>query len=530
MFKKEEFEEFNGTLSNLADLPNYLEKINQNILNIDKKISNQISKENNKMTPKVNSLKVKYSENKKKKEDLNELKNIVKKSIEGINGIIDDEKFDVKKTSNNLDSKKKGKNLSNQLSAKNNKIVNNSNKNNDMINNQNKIEKSKTETARLENRKFNKKNNSNIISENEINNILLKNSNNRYINNPSNEEEPQERKLTINKIEPISNKEKRNPSKSPNRIYSFKPKSSKRKISISTSETNVNKNNDKKISSTLNNDLEIGIINKKDSLKKNQIVENCNIIIDKNYKQKSNNIKEKENLKNNDLNKNYNEGKNKSSLNKLSSKNSSGVNSVNIYSKDIPKNIEINDILKMMLFYNEYILTKLNFNNYDKMIMNSYSSFLYDKIFQSENKNNNIDINEDEEIDNKEKSVMIIQRKWRDYKIKNYFKRNKNKNINDELRKFTVDNFIDKEGFGIRKVIGNLNLSLENFINLKQKNNFIKELKKGILGFNNKQEKYKFYKEYINNKILKNNINEFMTIENKTMTNKSEDEETIDNN
>ena len=59
MFKKEEFEEFNGTLSNLADLPNYLEKINQNILNIDKKISNQISKENNKMTPKVNSLRFK---------------------------------------------------------------------------------------------------------------------------------------------------------------------------------------------------------------------------------------------------------------------------------------------------------------------------------------------------------------------------------------------------------------------------------------------------------------------------------------
>ena len=301
-------------------------------------------------------------------------------------------------------------------------------------------------------------------------------------------------------------------------------------VLISTSKTNVNKNNDKKISSTLNNDLEIGIINKKDSLKKNQIVENCNIIIDKNYKQKSNNIKEKENLKNKDLNKNYNEGKNKSSLNKLSSKNSSGVNSVNIYSKDIPKNIEINDILKMMLFYNEYILSKENFNNNDKMIMNSYSSFLCDKILQSDNKKCISDDNEDEIIDNKEKSVMIIQRKWRDYKINNYLKRNKNKNINDELRKFTVDNFIDKEGFGIRKVIGNLNLSLENFINLKQKNNFIKELKKGILGFNNKQEKYKFYKEYINNKILKNNINEFMTIENKTMTNKSEDEETIDNN
>ena len=59
MSKKEEFEEFNGTLSNLADLPNYLEKINQNILNIDRKISNQFSKENNKANPKLNSLRVK---------------------------------------------------------------------------------------------------------------------------------------------------------------------------------------------------------------------------------------------------------------------------------------------------------------------------------------------------------------------------------------------------------------------------------------------------------------------------------------
>ena len=530
MHKKVDFEEFNGTLSNLADLPNYLEKINQNILNIDKKISNQISKENNKMTPKVNSLRVKYSDNKNKKEDLNELKNIVMKSIEGINGIIDDEKFDIKKSSNNIDSKRIGKKSFKQISTKNNKIQNNSNKNNEMINNKKNIEKSKTETARLENKKFNKKNNSNVISENEMNNILLKDPNNRYNNNPSNEEEPQERKLTINKIEPISNQENRNQSKSPNRIYSFKPKSNKRKISISTSETNVNKNKDKKIISTLSNDLEIRIINKNDSLKKSQIVENCNIIIDNIHNQKSNNVNETHILKNKDNNQNYQEDKTKSSRDKVSSKISNKVNSINIYSKDIPKNVEINDIFKMMLFYNEYILSKLHLNNKDKMIMNSYSSFLYDKINQIENKNNIIDNNEDEEIDNKEKSVMIIQRKWRDYKIKNYFKNKNNKNINNEFRKLTVDNFIEKEGFGIRKVIGNLNLSLENFINLKHKNNFIKELKKGILGFNNKEEKYKFYEEYINNKILKNNTSEFITIENKTITNKSEDEETIDNN
>ena len=41
--------------------------------------------------------------------DLNELKNIVKQSIEGINGIIDDEKFDIKKSTSNIDSKKTGK-------------------------------------------------------------------------------------------------------------------------------------------------------------------------------------------------------------------------------------------------------------------------------------------------------------------------------------------------------------------------------------------------------------------------------------
>ena len=125
---------------------------------------------------------------------------------------------------------------------------------------------------------------------------------------------------------------------------------------------------------------------------------------------------------------------------------------------------------------------------------------------------------------------MIIQRKWRDYKLKKYLKNKKNKNINNELRKLIVDNFIEKEGFGIRKVIGNLNLSLENFINLKHKNHFIKEVKKGIIGFNKKKEKYKYYKEYINSIILKNNINEFITIENNTITNKSEDDDTIDNN
>ena len=527
MFKKEEFEEFNGTLSNLADLPNYLEKINQNILNIDKKISNQISKENNKMTPKVNSLRVKYSENKNKKEDLNELKNIVKQSIEGINGIIDDEKFDIKKSTSNIDSKKTGKKTFKQLSSKN-KIINNSNKNNGMINNQKKIEKSNTEIVRLENKKLNKKYNSNIISQNDLNNILSKGPNNRYINNHSNEEEPQERKLTINKIEPISNKENRNQSKSPNRVYSFKPKNNKRKISISTSETNVNKNNDNKIISTLNNDLEIGILHKRNSLKKSQVIENCNIIIDNISNQKDRN--KKENLKNQDLNQNNHEDKIKSSLNQLSSKNSHKVNSINVYSKDIPKNVEINDILKMMLFYNEYILSKENFNNNDKMIMNSYSSFLCDKILQSDNKKCISDDNEDEIIDNKEKSVMIIQRKWRDYKLKKYLKNKKNKNINNELRKLIVDNFIEKEGFGIRKVIGNLNLSLENFINLKHKNHFIKEVKKGIIGFNKKKEKYKYYKEYINSIILKNNINEFITIENNTITNKSEDDDTIDNN
>ena len=514
MSKKEEFEEFNGTLSNLADLPNYLEKINQNILNIDRKIANQFSKENNKANPKLNSLRVKYSENKNKKEDLNELQNIVKKSIEGINEMIDGDKLDFKKS---INESKKYKNKSFKPSKKHSNNFKSQNKNVSSNQNPKKFEKSITEVI-LDKNIINKKNKSNITSENDINTIYSKITNNRY-NSPSNEEEPKERKLAINKIEAkTTSQDKRNPSKSPNRIYSFKPKSSKRQISISTTDIN----NENKLTS--NPDLNNEIKSQKDNtLKKSQIVENCNIVIE-NINEKTNNSIEKNSSKNNKI---KNKEKPKSSYTKSSSKKYK--NGENVYSKEIPKNIKINDIFKMMIFYNEYILSKMNFNQNEKRIMNSYSSFLISKISEYENKKDIMNNSEEDEIFNQEKSAKIIQRKWRNYIVQKFIK--EKKNINDELKKMIVYNFIEKEGFKSRKIIGNLNSSLDDFINLNQKDNFIEEIRKIIYGFENNDEKYKFYQKYINDIIIKDNIFQIKKEKiGKNISNVDIDEDSIENN
>ena len=94
-----------------------------------------------------------------------------------------------------------------------------------------------------------------------------------------------------------------------------------------------------------------------------------------------------------------------------------------------------------------------------------------------------------------------------------------------------VYNFIEKEGFKSRKIIGNLNSSLDDFINLNQKDNFIEEIRKIIYGFENNDEKYKFYQKYINNIIIKDNI--FKIKKEKIVKNISNvniDEDSIENN
>ena len=185
--------------------------------------------------------------------------------------MIDGDKLDFKKS---INESKKYKNKSFKPSKKHSSNFKSQNKNVSSNQNPKKFEKSITEVI-LDKNIINKKNKSNITSENDINTIYSKITNNRY-NSPSNEEEPKERKLAINKIEAkTTSQDKRNPSKSPNRIYSFKPKSSKRQISISTTDIN----NENKLTS--NPDLNNEIKSQKDNtLKKSQIVENCNIVIE----------------------------------------------------------------------------------------------------------------------------------------------------------------------------------------------------------------------------------------------------------
>ena len=94
-----------------------------------------------------------------------------------------------------------------------------------------------------------------------------------------------------------------------------------------------------------------------------------------------------------------------------------------------------------------------------------------------------------------------------------------------------VYNFIEKEGFKSRKIIGNLNSSLDDFINLNQKDNFIEEIRKIIYGFENNDEKYKFYQKYINDIIIKDNIFQIKKEKiGKNISNVDIDEDSIENN
>ena len=104
------------------------------------------------------------------------------------------------------------------------------------------------------------------------------------------------------------------------------------------------------------------------------------------------------------------------------------------------------------------------------------------------------------ETDMKVKKVIDIQRKWREFKVKQIASNTK-MDLNNELKKMLINNFIEKEGFGIRKIIGMLNTSVESFAQLKTKDALMLKLK----CINNKElsndEKSAMYKNYINSKL-----------------------------
>ena len=170
-----------------------------------------------------------------------------------------------------------------------------------------------------------------------------------------------------------------------------------------------------------------------------------------------------------------------------------------IYYKDIPKQIKNEDLLHLMLFFNEYIISKLpkSISKSTKDAFNTYSLTLSKMIPSSSSKQvHQMNI----ETDMKVKKVIDIQRKWREFKVKQIASNTK-MDLNNELKKMLINNFIEKEGFGIRKIIGMLNTSVESFAQLKTKDALMLKLK----CINNKElsndEKSAMYKNYINSKL-----------------------------
>ena len=168
-----------------------------------------------------------------------------------------------------------------------------------------------------------------------------------------------------------------------------------------------------------------------------------------------------------------------------------------IYNTQFPSRTITNDIIKLFLLLNEYIINNNLLPDYNlgnnKDILNELSMFLskyalvdYPKEF---------DIN----IDNYINRVKIIQRCWRKYKLKQLI--GENEEIH-ELKKIVVNKYITKTGYKIKKILGLFNSIVEEFNNINNSDDinkmfyYIKNLIKRDL---TSYEKNLLYKEFINN-------------------------------
>ena len=168
-----------------------------------------------------------------------------------------------------------------------------------------------------------------------------------------------------------------------------------------------------------------------------------------------------------------------------------------IYNTQFPTKTLTNDIIKLFLLLNEYIINNNILPDYNldnnKDILNKLSLFL--SKYSSVDYPREFDIN----IDNYINKVKIIQRFWRKSKIKQIL--GNNDEIH-ELKKNVIDKYIKKAGFKIKKIIGLFNSILEDFNDIKNSEDinrmfyYIKNLVKRDL---TQYEKNVLYKELINN-------------------------------
>ena len=192
----------------------------------------------------------------------------------------------------------------------------------------------------------------------------------------------------------------------------------------------------------------------------------------------------------------------------------SNVNSSQIlkqfYSKEFPSKTKANDILKLMLFLNEYIINNNLLDDYyikkNRKILDDYSKFLI----------SNISLNYPKESDavlcndfvNKTK---IIQRNWRKIKVEKFLEIKKLNEVN-EMKKFVINEYIEKAGYQTKKFFGIFHNLLEQFTSLEKKDDlnpkennlnkcfyFLKKImNKNLSTF----EKNELYKDYINKVIF----------------------------
>ena len=570
-------DDFRASLNNLADLPDYLEKINQNIMNIEKRISKkEFNTEKVKEYARIHSLRNNNNSSKKninedeeipedipgtdKSNEAFDLKNIVKASVEGINDIfkpkndkgsiepIKEENYlsgndtiePVPNNENSLIEKQKTKlkpivNKKKPVSAKypDNNSKKNKNFKLDLSNESNVQGSFKSKPYKRPAPKSNIMNNysSNINSNSKINSHLQNyryNANNEVKTSPNNDLDTSEINKYIDSVEPNPSNLKinkvtknRGQSKSPlpNKGYQFKPKKAnnldkkaynkdenyispkkKRETSLnkniaqkskdilkgSAGHSNMNSNTNMKSPNIKNSLLEsIDSVNSKilstpETRKKPKIGNSYTGVSKKNIKGNIGPIKENKKPKQ-DIRQNI-----------------SGSN--NIYTKGFPKEANVDDIMKMMLFFNEYLMknNSSNFSKEERVNMISYSNFLCEQLI----KKRPLSQGKEEEVimEEKEKKCLLIQQKWRKYKSKEYIK---GSNINEEFRKMLISNFVEKEGFGIRKIIGMINSSIDEFIKLKSKDIISEELVDIYKGNLSSSKRDTLYKGYINYNLMK---------------------------
>jgi len=182
-----------------------------------------------------------------------------------------------------------------------------------------------------------------------------------------------------------------------------------------------------------------------------------------------------------------------------------------LYSKEFPLKIKTNDILKLMLFLNEYIINNNLLDDYyqerNRKILDDYSKFLAGKI------NLNYPIENDIIVDDFVNKTKIIQRNWRKLKVMKYLEKNKFEE-GKEIKKMVINNYIEKAGYKIKKFFGLFHNLIEQFTLLDNINDFnLNEnninkcfyfVQKIITNNLSSFEKNELYRNYINKVIYMN--------------------------